>query len=123
MSRTALELTREEWQAYQPGAKSDQEELSGRWQRAWDTARELASLLRQRFGATRVVAFGSLTRREWFTPWSDVDLAVWGIPPDAFYRAVAAATGVDPEFKVDLVAPEDCEPALRRLIEEEGVAL
>ena len=80
-------------------------------------------MLRERFGATRVVAFGSLTRCEWFTPWSDIDLAVWDIPPDAFYRAVAAVTGLDPEFKADLVAPEDCQPSLRRVIDREGVAL
>ena len=123
MSKTALDLTRDEWQAYQPDAKLDQEQLSGRWQRAWSTAHLAAGVLRQRFGATRVVAFGSLTRREWFTPWSDIDLAVWDIPPDAFYRAVATVTGLDPEFKVDLVAPEDCQPALRRVIEQEGVAL
>jgi predicted nucleotidyltransferase len=123
MSKTALDLTRDEWQAYRPGAKLDQEKLSGRWQRAWRTAHRAAQVLRERFGATRVVAFGSLTRREWFTPWSDIDLAVWDIPPDAFYRAVAAVTGLDPEFKVDLVAPEDCQPALRRVIDREGVAL
>jgi predicted nucleotidyltransferase len=123
MSKTALDLTRDEWQAYQPSAKLDQEQLSGRWQRAWSTAHLAAQVLRERFGATRVVAFGSLTRRDWFTPWSDIDLAVWDIPPDAFYRAVAAVTGLDPEFKVDLVAPEDCRPALRRVIDGEGVAL
>jgi predicted nucleotidyltransferase len=69
------------------------------------------------------VASGSLAHRDWFTPWSDIDLAVWDIPPDLFYRAVAAVAGLSPEFKVDLVAPEDCQPALRRVIEQEGVAL
>jgi predicted nucleotidyltransferase len=123
MSKTALDLTRDEWQAYQPGVKPDQEQLSGRWQRAWNTARLAADVLRRRFGATRVVVFGSVTRRDWFTPWSDIDLAAWDIAPDAFYRAVAAVTGLDPEFKVDLVDPEDCQPALRRVIEKEGVTL
>lgn len=123
MGKTALDLTRDEWQAYQPGAELDQEQLSERWQRAWSTARLAAHVLRQRFGATQIVVFGSLTRRDWFTPWSDIDLAAWDIPPDAFYRAVAAVTGLDPEFKVDLVVPEDCQPTLRRVIEQEGVAL
>ena len=123
MSKTALDLTRDEWQAYRPGAELDQEQLLERWQRAWIAARRAADVLRWRFGATRVVAFGSLARRDWFTPWSDIDLAAWDIPPDSFYRAVAAVAGLSPEFKVDLVAPEDCQPALRRVIEQEGVAL
>ena len=118
-----MDLTRDEWQDYLPGAKLDQEQLSERWQRAWIAARRAADVLRRRFGATRVVAFGSLARRDWFTPWSDIDLAAWDIPPDSFYRAVAAVAGLSPEFKVDLVALEDCEPALRRVIEEEGVVL
>jgi predicted nucleotidyltransferase len=123
MSRTALDLTRDEWQAYRPGAAPDQEQLLERWQRAWIAARMAADVLRRRFGATRVAAFGSLARRDSFTPWSDIDLAAWDIPPDSFYRAVAVVAGLSPEFKVDLVAPEDCEPALRRVIEQEGVAL
>jgi predicted nucleotidyltransferase len=123
MIRTALALTAEEWGAYQPGAKTDEEQVAERWDRAWDVARTAASLLRQRFGATRVVVFGSLAHRAWFTPWSDIDLAAWGIPPDAFYRAVAFVTGLSPEFEVDLVAPEDCRPALCQVIEREGIDL
>lgn len=123
MTKTALALTREGWQAYRPGARFDQEQVSERWERAWDVARAAADVLRQRFGATHVVAFGSLARRDWFTSWSDIDLAAWEIPSHSFYRAVAAVTGISSEFKVDLVAPEDCQPALRRAIEQEGVVL
>jgi len=123
MGKTALDLTREEWQAYRPDTKVGQARVWERWKRAWSVAQTAAEVLRQRFGATRVVAFGSLARRDWFTPWSDIDLAAWGIPPGAFYRAVAAVTGISPEFKLDLVAPDDCHPSLRHVIEREGVAL
>jgi predicted nucleotidyltransferase len=123
MGRTALELGRDGWRAYRPGARTDQEYGSDRWERAWEVAKTAGDLLRRRFGATRVVAYGSLSHHEWFTPWSDIDLAAWGIAPAAFYRAVAAVTGLSAEFKVDLIAPEDCLPALRRAIEREGVAL
>jgi len=123
MTRTALALTAEEWRAYRPGVKIDEEQTAERWERAWEVARTAASLLRQKFGATRVVVFGSLAHRAWFTPWSDIDLAAWGIPPDAFYRAVAIVTGISPEFEVDLVAPEDCRPTLCQVIEREGVDL
>jgi predicted nucleotidyltransferase len=123
VGKTALDLTREEWQAYRPDAKVGQSQFRERWERAWSVAQAAAELLRQQFGATRVVAFGSLVCREWFTPWSDIDLAAWGIPPEQFYRAVAAVTGISPEFRMDLVAPEDCQPSLRRAIEQEGIAL
>ena len=92
--------------------------------RDYDRISEIAGdLLRRRFGATRVVVFGSLAHREWFTLWSDIDLAAWGIPPDSFYRAVAVVTGLSTEFEVELVAPEDCQPTLRRAIEQEGVEI
>ena len=123
MGKTALDLTREEWQAYRPGARMSQDRVWKRWERAWRVARAAAEALRQQFDATQVVAFGSLARRDWFTPWSDIDLAARGIPPGAFYRAVAVVTGISPEFKLDLVALEDCQPSLRHVIEREGVAL
>jgi uncharacterized protein len=55
---------------------------------AWDLAHRAARLLREEFGATRVVAFGSLAHGAWFEPRSDIDLAVEGIPVEAFWRAV-----------------------------------
>jgi predicted nucleotidyltransferase len=123
MDRTALVLTRDEWQAYHPGARVDQELVAARWERAWQVARGAAEILRRQFGATQVIVFGSLACRECFSPWSDIDLAALGIPPDLFYRAVAAVTGISSEFKIDLVAPEDCQPTLRQAIEREGIIL
>jgi predicted nucleotidyltransferase len=123
MAKTALALTREEWRAYRPGTKAKRDQFTERWERAREAAHVAAQLLRQELGATRVVAFGSLVHPVWFTPWSDIDLAAWGIPPEMFYRAVASVTGLSPEFEIDLVAPEDCRPALRQVIEREGMDL
>ncbi len=123
MSRTALALTAKEWQAYQPGARITDEQATERWQRAREVARAAAELLRQQFGARRVVGFGSVANHTGFNRWSDIDLAAWGIPPESFYRAVAAVTGLSAEFEIDLVAPEDCPPSLRQVIEREGIDL
>lgn len=123
MGKTALDLTREEWQAYRPDSRAGQDQVHERWERAWRVAQAAAQVLRQQFGATRVVTFGSLARRDWFTPWSDIDLAAWGISPGAFYRAVATVAGMSSEFRLDLVTPEDCQSSLRHAIEREGVAL
>ena len=88
-----------------------------------ELARTAARLLRERFGVDRVVAFGSLAHREWFTHWSDIDMAAWGIPADQFYKAVAAVTGISREFQVNLVDPEGCSPSLQQSIEREGIDL
>ena len=123
MTRTALALSPEEWRAYHPGLQLDEDAVRVRWEQAWKVARRAAQMLRERFGATRVVAFGSLTQGAWFTVWSDIDLAAWGIPPDTFYRAVAWVTGLSSEFEIDLVAMEDCRAALRQAILDEGIDL
>lgn len=123
MGKTALALSRKEWQAYRPGSRAVEKLDPERRDRAWGVAQMAADVLRERFGASRVVVFGSLAHDEWFTRWSDIDLAAWGIPPDAFFRAVAAVTGLSAEFKVDLVDPHDCRPEVRRVIEREGVAV
>ncbi len=90
---------------------------------AWSTARNVAQMLRQEYGATRVVVFGSLAHRAWFSSRSDIDLAVWGIPANRYYRAVAAATGFSRDFEIDLIDPSDCRPMLRQAIEGEGIDL
>ena len=58
-------------------------ETEGRRQAAWDiTAPRSTRLLCEEFGATRVVAFGSLAHGAWLKPRAqDIDLAVEGIPP------------------------------------------
>ena len=129
MPKTALELTVQEWQDYQPGAahatrgQAAQAQVDERRRRAWGVARQAAELLRREFGANRVVVFGSLAHGAGFGLWSDVDLAAWGIPSDHFYRAVAAVTGLSSEHKIDLLDLETCKPALRQVVELEGVEL
>lgn len=125
MAKTAVDLTAEEARTYQPGKGKawDEARLGERWEQAWTVARVAARLLREKFGASRVVVFGSLAKKPWFGPWSDIDLAAWGIPADQFYRAVAAVTGGTPDFEVDLVDPAECQRRLRERVEREGIDL
>lgn len=97
--------------------------LHQRYQEAWKIAKRAAAILKERYGAKKVVAFGSLVDRSRFTRWSDVDLAAWGIPDDRFYAAVGAVTGLSAEFKVDLVDPAECRDSLRKAIESEGIEI
>jgi len=92
-------------------------------ERAWQSARTASHILRERFGASRVVVFGSLSRPSDFTQWSDIDLAAYGIPPERFYRAVADVTGFSREFEIDLTDVETCPPGLLKAVEKEGIDL
>jgi len=97
--------------------------IADRYQKAWKLAKEAAAILKESFGAKKVVVFGSLTRRSWFNRWSDVDLAVWGIPDHRFYAAVGWVTGLSTDLKIDLVDAESCPDFLRRTVENEGVEI
>jgi predicted nucleotidyltransferase len=112
---TYLPHVHRRWLAQQAAWKRRQEE-------AWAVARQIAAILRSQFAAREVVAFGSLVHPGRFDDRSDIDLAVSGIPPAAFFRAWAAA-GASCPFELDLVDLADCSPALRDLIEGEGVPL
>ena len=86
------------------------------------TAEALARILKERFNASKVMLFGSATRAD-FSPWSDIDLAVWGISSSDYYKAVAYASGYSSVFKVDLVDAEDCSQTLLQHITQNGIVL
>jgi len=78
-----------------------------------DLERIVAALVRE-FGAERIVLFGSLVRGQ-FTPGSDIDLAVEGIPPHDFFAALALANRLTPLW-VDLKPLEALEPHFRQRV-------
>jgi predicted nucleotidyltransferase len=80
-------------------------------------------LLKTRFGAQRVIPFGSLVSRGVQHPGSDLDLAVEGLAPERFFRAWSSLREVLPYgFTVDLVPLEDVYPEMRaRILEEEDM--
>jgi len=122
-SKTALDIDPSKWDQYQPFAPDAKEKSSTSLaQEARSVAKKIAEELVKRFGAKRVVLFGSLARGN-FSSWSDIDLAVWGIPATDFFRAVAFACGISDVWKVDLVDAQDCTRALREIILEEGTDL
>ena len=128
MPKTAADLTPEELEAYREAWRrrwAEEEARRARRQgRAWAVACAAARLLKERFGARRVRAFGSLPT-PWFRERSDIDLAVEGVPPERLGEAEAALAELAPDFRVDLVPLEALRdaPRLLRRIEEEGVDL
>jgi predicted nucleotidyltransferase len=123
MAKTALDLTPEELQHYNPAKRLDSKQAEERWAKAWELVPHIASILKEQFGATQVAVFGSLTDKNRYTPWSDIDLAVWGIAPRQFYKAIGILNEVSLEFKVDLVDPTNrtCRSSVRQAIEQTGV--
>jgi predicted nucleotidyltransferase len=96
-------------------AEVEQQELAQRRECARQVARRAAAFLKEQFGATRVVVFGSLVPGYWFSRTSDIDLAAWGLQPDDYFVAVARLQDLS-EFRVDLVVAERCKPALHEAI-------
>lgn len=132
MTRTASDLQKAGWPRkellkYQPWQAierySQDQGLMLRRRRAWEVVREIADLLKGRYGAARVVVFGSLAHGIWFTPRSDIDLCVDGISVEDFFRAEKDVEAMAAEFKVDLVDPKECSEELLRQIKEEGLEL
>lgn len=125
MAKTALELTPEELTKYslKPKRRQNLAQKKQLMARAMRQAKIAATLLKREFGATRVVLFGSLAHRLWFTQWSDIDLAAWGIASNDFYRAAGAVSDLPSEFKIDVVDPETCRPTVRAEIDEDGIEL
>lgn len=90
--------------------------------REWAT--RCAAVLRHRFGARRVIPFGSVVGVGTWHAGSDLDLAVEGIAPEQFFRAWAALRQLlPPGLEVDLVDLEQAGEALRaRILREKPMA-
>ncbi len=58
-----------------------------------------------------------------FTPWSDVDIAAWGLSPKDTLRAIGTVMDVDTAIAINLVDVGTCRPELLAAIEQEGIAL
>lgn len=92
-------------------------ELEHRRQEALEAAERCAGMLKQRFGARRVVPFGSLVGDG---PWhedSDLDLAVEGLSSEALWEAEREVEPIVPSWlEVDLVPLERVYPEVRARI-------
>jgi predicted nucleotidyltransferase len=132
MGKTASDLKnggwpKEEMNKYYPWGSLERYSKDGallaRRDRALMISRQIADLLRKKYGATRVVLFGSLAHNAWFTPRSDIDICAEGIPVDRFFQAESEIQDSSEGFKIDLVDPQECSPELLREIEQEGMDL
>ena len=123
---TAKHLSSEELQQYRSRLErhfQNRQVEEALWQRAWRTAHRIAAMLYKDFGATDVAVFGSLAKRESFTKWSDIDIAVWGIRSEEYLQAVWEAEAISGLFKVDLVDFESCTDQFRERVINQAVSI
>jgi uncharacterized protein len=123
MSKTALELTLYERKTYCPARNLDRLQDAARWTEAWQIVQKIAVLLRDRYNAKQIIVFGSLTDKERFTRYSDIDLAISGLTSQSFYQALDAIEFFAYGFKVDLVNLDRCRHAIAERINRDGLAI
>jgi predicted nucleotidyltransferase len=88
---------------------------------ALDRAKTYAMILVEKFGAKRVVLFGSAIAPGRFNNHSDLDLAVEGLPASQYFAALGELIRTSP-VAIDLVPIEDANALLKERIEK-GVVL
>jgi len=95
-----------------------------RAQKAREAARACARLLYKRYAVRKVYLFGSLKDPDGFHEWSDIDLAVEGLPSHLYIKALAELwRQLPPGMDLDLIPIEDAYPGLKKRLLEEGVPL
>lgn len=92
-------------------------QMKQRQQQGLEIARKAASILKQEFGAERVVLFGSMLDHERMWWGSDIDLAVWGLRSEDFFKA-GAAIERGHNFSIDLVEIQSAKPHILNAIEQ-----
>jgi len=123
MSKTALELTLYERKAYFPAKNLDSLQDAARWADAWKIVHKIVNLLHDGYRTKQIIIFGSLTNKERFTRYSDIDLAISGLTLKQFYQAVDDIELLARDFNVDLVNLDRCRQAIAERINREGLAI
>ena len=72
-------------------------------QRAWTDAQRVATVLYQKYGASKVAVFGSLAEKERFCKYSDIDIVVWGVSYNKCLDALWETEGLSDAFEIDII--------------------
>lgn len=122
-----MSLTDDPMALYRASAQQRQQQkrdrLQQRQQVGLAVAQQASELLKREFKVEKVVLFGSMRSLDRIHDRSDVDLAVWGLNPQEYFRAVGQLLALHPDILVDLVEAETAPPRLLQAIETTGVVL
>lgn len=99
-----------------------------RQQQGMEIARRCAKVLKEQFGVSKVVLFGSMLDVEFVFEDSDIDIGVWGLPSNLYWKAWCAVDRIVSQSgydfpPVDLIDVNDAKPHIIEAIEREGVEL
>ena len=97
-------------------------EMKQRQKEGLDVAKKCANFLKEKYGVTKVILFGSLLNYEKMTPHSDIDLAVWDLPEKDYFKAVGFLLEIADSFSIDLVEIQNVRPYILPAIDQ-GVEL
>lgn len=129
MTTISPEKMAEYRQAAKRRALAERKALLAWREQALALAQEATAVLREQFGATEVILFGSLARpiRDGHAlpihAHSDIDLAARGITENAYLRAVSRLLDLSDTTSIDLVRLEEAPPTLQQRIQQQGIQL
>ncbi len=103
--------------------KRSEEKIRSLRARAKDRARDVAELLKTRYGVKRVILFGSIVRGHYLHERTDIDLLVEGLRAEDFLRAGADAWTVSGPFDVDIIPMERAEKSIVKAALRDGIEL
>ncbi len=116
----APEIDAEKMAVYKRTARErlarERQELVARREAAWAGALKAARYLKEKWGASRVMLFGSVAQEGPFHADSDIDLAAEGIDAGDYFAAWAGLDHLDIPFDIDLVRWESARPEMRESI-------
>lgn len=97
-------------------------------QQGMEIARQCAKVLKEQFGVSKVMLFGSMLDVESIFEDSDIDLAVWGLPSNLYWQAGCALDKIIWESgydfsPIDLIDINDAKPHIVEAIAMEGIEL
>jgi predicted nucleotidyltransferase len=103
--------------------KRQAEEIKAIRSDAMDKAKKIAAMLKEKYGANKVILFGSIVKSDYLHEKSDIDLLVYGIKPEDFLRAGVDAWKISVCFDVDIIPAEKAEKTIVEIAEREGIEL
>jgi len=88
-----------------------------------DRAKKVADMLRTKYGAKKILLFGSLVKDGYLDERTDIDLLVDGIGTEDVLRAGFDAWIAAEPFDVDLIPVRKARKSLLKVARKEGVEL
>jgi len=85
-------------------------------------AKKCANLLKHNYGVSKVILFGSLLDYRKMNFHSDIDLAVWNLSENDYFKAVGFLLEIAEDFVIDLVEIQNVKPYILESISE-GIEL